>query len=350
MNTMNTMNTMNSVNTIKAYRYKLDPGPKKFPCPGCGQKRFVKYLDSLTKEYLADQYGRCDRENHCGYHLRPEGEKPPQVNTAPEITQRPINYLPLSLVEKSMNKAHWQHNNLFIYLKELFGEAITTDLFLKYLIGTSKHEGSTVFWQIDEQEKVRQGKIVPYNPHTGKRIKDAANTIRFVGKMILGKESNFNLCFFGQHLLAEYPIKKVCITESEKTAIIGSIFFPDYNWLATGGASGCKWREYSVFKCLQRRKVTFFPDHGYYNHKTKKTCYEEWSERVAYFTKIIPGSFIVSDVLERKLRDEERDDQDLADILVRKDEQFNCALTEDDYPVMFDTKEIVENPPLTDKD
>jgi len=53
------------------YRYILDKSPRKFRCPGCGKKRFVRYVDSITKELFPEQYGRCDREANCGHHERP---------------------------------------------------------------------------------------------------------------------------------------------------------------------------------------------------------------------------------------------------------------------------------------
>lgn len=53
------------------YRYTLDPGSSKFICPECKKNRLVRYKDTLTGEYLSEQFGRCDRESSCGYHLHP---------------------------------------------------------------------------------------------------------------------------------------------------------------------------------------------------------------------------------------------------------------------------------------
>jgi len=56
------------------FRYELDKSSKKFPCPSCGQKRFVKMLDLKMGDYIGDEFGRCDRVNNCGYEKYPKNE------------------------------------------------------------------------------------------------------------------------------------------------------------------------------------------------------------------------------------------------------------------------------------
>ena len=54
----------------------------------------------------------------------------------------------------------------------------------------------------------------------------------------------------------DYPI---AIVESEKTAIIASLFFPDAIWLATGGLNNLQSEK---TRCLSGREVILFPDLG----------------------------------------------------------------------------------------
>lgn len=49
------------------FKYTLDPSSKKFVCPDCEKKRFVRYINVKTKEYAPEEFGRCDREQNCGH-------------------------------------------------------------------------------------------------------------------------------------------------------------------------------------------------------------------------------------------------------------------------------------------
>jgi hypothetical protein len=56
---------------MKTYRYILDKSSKKFPCPVCLKKTFVKYIENETGEYIAGNYGKCDREANCNTQVLP---------------------------------------------------------------------------------------------------------------------------------------------------------------------------------------------------------------------------------------------------------------------------------------
>ena len=90
---------------------------------------------------------------------------------------------------------------------------------------------------MDTNEQIRGAKIMLYNEHTGKRVKEPYNHINWLHKAI--KEPSFNLCqcLFGLHLINEDYQKEIAIVESEKTAITMSTYVPDYICLATGSKS-----------------------------------------------------------------------------------------------------------------
>lgn len=336
---------------LTTFRISLDTGSKKFRCPSCGQKTFVRYLDNETREYLPGEIGRCDRENNCGYHLTPKqyeiskgtslGFKTSTFTKKAIELPKPLNFIPLSLLEKSMKG--YDQSHFAKYIIDLFKGEIGSALLLKYFVGRSKLYGAkaNIFWRIDINENVRTGKIMFYNPDSGKRNKDVLPTwvhaLKDNNKNPWFPDFNYELCFFGEHLLKEFPDKPCAITESEKTAIIASYFMPQFNWLATGGASGCKWREYNVYKVLKNKQVILFPDFGFYNRKTGKTCYQEWKERAEVIMDKMDCEITVSAVLENSIPEVERiNDFDLVDMLVKRDLKTGIALTDHGYPLIWD--------------
>ncbi|MBI9039730.1 MAG: hypothetical protein JEY97_16500, partial [Bacteroidales bacterium] len=60
-------------NFSNPYRYTLEKGSKKHVCPNCGDKSFVRYVDTESGNYLPEKYGCCDHKNKCipHYHLNP---------------------------------------------------------------------------------------------------------------------------------------------------------------------------------------------------------------------------------------------------------------------------------------
>ena len=41
------------------YRYILEKGSKKYICPNCGKKRFVRYIDIESNIYTDEMTERC---------------------------------------------------------------------------------------------------------------------------------------------------------------------------------------------------------------------------------------------------------------------------------------------------
>lgn len=247
---------------MKQYKYSLDKSSKKFVCPRCNKKSFVRFIETENGNYLNNEFGRCDRESNCGYYCTPKGE----FSNTFEIVNIPKpdpSFHGYNLVSQSGR--NFKQNNFVQFLKTLFTEAEVKEAILKYLIGTSKHwNGATIFWQIDNNEKVRHGKIMLFNPETGKRVKHEngnglINSVRTVLKL---KDFNLNQCLFGLHLINETNQKTIALVEGEKTAVIMSIFKPQYTWLATGGKSGLK---YEFLKPIKEYKIIAFPDKSEYN-------------------------------------------------------------------------------------
>jgi hypothetical protein len=280
---------------------------------------------------LADLVGRCNREQNCSYHYTPKQyfhDHPEQSSTNPQVLRpnptfsnfqipkfsNPPSFIPESILQNSLS--NYKHNHFITFLKSIFDPSTVTHLINTYFIGTSKNwSGSTVFWQIDCHGNIRDGKIMLYDSTTGRRIKQPFNHITWAHSALKLKDFNLHQCFFGEHLLKIHPTLPVSIVESEKTAIIASVYFPQFIWLATGGKHGCKWTSAQVSTVLKGRNITLWPD--------IKAC-DDWEKKALELEK--SGLLVaISNFLEQVATDSEREDGlDIADYLVRfKPDQFN---------------------------
>lgn len=328
---------------MKEQLYILEPykgSRSRYDCPGCSYKhKFTRYIDTATGEQLADYVGRCDRENSCGYHYTPKQfltDNPDNRDRHPnwqcpapvQTINRPTDYLPFDVFEKSV--IQHERCNLFPFLVKLFREDAARGLCEKYFIGANK-DRNTVFWQADVSGKIRQAKVMQYNPSNGRRNKETGAL--FAGKRILGNpDANLHQCFFGEYLLSlpETLRKPIAIVESEKTAVIASVYFPDLVWLATGGKAGCKWTEKAVCRVLDGRKVVLFPDLG---------AYDNWREKGKLLANVAGCGVVISDLLEKYASEVDRKEGlDIADYLLRVQDSSGLALTDFNYPVIWDLK------------
>ena len=232
---------------MSTHRFILEPYKgvsTRHTCPNCHRKRcFSKYIDTEKRIQFPDYVGRCDHEQKCDYHFTPrdyfernpsEKKKLSEDNfrsytPIKEVEPKATSYIDLDIVNQSLQR--YPDNKLFQFLSAQFGEAETLKLMAKYKVGTSKHwDGATVFWQIDYQNRVRTGKIMLYNPTTGKRIKEPYNHVTWVHSVLHKEDYNLKQCFFGEHLLPEDKSRPVALVESEKTAIIASYYLPQFLW------------------------------------------------------------------------------------------------------------------------
>jgi len=304
---------------MKTYRYIFEKSNRKHICPECSKKTFVLYLDIQTGEHLPNNYGRCDREINCGYHLNPykdgyanalfDNRKQFRPILRPKIPAKELSTIKQEILKQS--RKGYNQNNFIQWLSNLFEKDVVSNLISLYHVGTSKHwPGATVFWQIDKQGKIRTGKIMLYNTETGRRIKKGQKSLINWVHVVL-KLDNYNLqqCCFGEHLLNKYPSTPVGIVESEKTAIIASVYFPKLVWLAVGSLTNL-----NVNKCkaMAGRNVYLFPD---------LNALDNWRDKALELSKQMPGTlFKVSDLLQNKASEAAKlRGADLADYLIRYD-------------------------------
>ena len=303
------------------FRFILDRSSQKYICPNCRKKTFVLYVDQETSKLLPSNVGRCDRQVNCAYsytpkqyfaknnmHYNPFTSSPDHPNSK---GKNPVNYIDdFTYYQSTQNSLE---TNLGQYLISQFGKASTEYLFDTYPIGRSYFDNgkANIFYRIDEHDRVRSGKIMSYNPITGKRNKDI-NTWLHADM----RNFNFKNCFFGQHLIYQQPYKPIAITESEKTAMICTLFIPEYLWVATGGITGIKFKDYTTISILENREIILFPDFGK-RDANNRTPYDKWCSTAKDLKNMINCEISVSTFLEKTLPVHRRsEDVDLADVFL----------------------------------
>lgn len=240
------------------YKYQLRKGGHKEVCPACGKRRFVPYVLSEDNKTIIDPtWGRCDREQSCGYWVKPNGSNGGSicVSSANVNAAEPIRWLSI------IGNAKPEANSLFYFASWLVGEYKARGAFERYRV-TSTYADWCTFWQISLDGTIRAGKAIRYV--NGHRDKQAVPPVRW-----LHADHRFDLyrvgeelrqCFFGEHLLVDGC--KVAVVESEKTALLMSAIRPEFVWLASGGS--CCLKNADKNKVLSGRDVTLFPDNGQY--------------------------------------------------------------------------------------
>ncbi len=336
---------------MKNYRFILDQKSKKFICPDCHKRTFVKYIDTGTGEYLPEKYGRCDREIKCTYHLNPYKDGYSQMiyeqekGTGANFQKRQITgyqpqpfqeikepvYIPdeiLKATQKGYEKNNFIQNLLFNIPFPFTKEAIENIISL-YELGTvckGYRAGSITFPFIDINWKIRtiQAKDFDKSNHTIRA--DFLHSIleKFYSKekkslpdwLISYLQNDTKVsCLFGEHLLAKYPLNPIALVEAPKTAIIATLYFgfpcdpKNLLWLGVYNLSSL-----NIGKCkvLSGRKVNLFPD---------LNAYDNWNKKANEFKTAMPGtSFKVSDLIEKYASIQDKGKGlDIADFLIQLD-------------------------------
>lgn len=255
----------------KKIKIRLDetfPGhtQKKEHCPGCNKpKKFVRFFDFEINEYLPPQFGRCDRQERCGYFLSPYSENSEYIADTKqeriEVPENPIVYVDKEIVAKTL--AQYESNTFVQFLISKVGYNKAMDTVFKFFIGTAKNNG-TIFWQIDQFNKPRTAAKIHYlqDGHRNKEID--------VKRLFLLKDG-YKPCLFGEHQIFNAPSNAIfVIVESEKTAILGECYMNSLNnrplvWLACSGSNGLT---YDKIQPLRGKDVLLVPDFSFHARVT----------------------------------------------------------------------------------
>jgi len=119
-------------------------------------------------------------------------------------------------------------------------------LMKRYPIGATE-QGEPIFWHINSEHKITNGRILTMDSETGKVYDDSWYY-----------QDGRPTCMFGEHLLGAFPSQTVALVTDELTAAVMSCFPTSYIWLATGKDHVTP----SDLLPLERRSVVVFPNKG----------------------------------------------------------------------------------------
>ena len=141
-------------------RYILQPytGPSsRITCRNCGAKHsFARYVDKTTGDLLDEKFGRCDRVEKCGYFQPPTGKDVQNSTLMVSLKDVKKEFIKnndfISILDfKRVVESMTFKDKFSNFLYKHFDSEEVTKVLLKYRVGeSSKWEGATVFWQIDE--------------------------------------------------------------------------------------------------------------------------------------------------------------------------------------------------------
>lgn len=254
----------------KEYKYHLELYEKdiagalskqKHSCPRCGRQHcFVRYVDDAG-DYVADDVGRCDHQESCGYHKKPREYFAELGITPPPTDPEKVKAYQAKINRDKEEAARRWANPDYFDIRVLDAQAQCRDncIFLKWLASvvgtdaarrvvelyhvTATRDGRVVFPQIDTDGRLRDAKIMEYTPD-GRRIKtDAGDKVTWLHAIMKNRGSRYKIthgqgfssaaCWFGSHLCRDAD--EIHIVESEKTALIMKAKDPSKTWVATGG-------------------------------------------------------------------------------------------------------------------
>lgn len=181
-----------------------------------------------------------------------------------------------------------RNNNLFRCLQSFFEEKEIESAFNRYAVGTSlfnKWENACIFWKISKEGKYLAYKLIQYLPngHRDPKISILQHSL------VDSNSGEQRYCLFGLHLLNNPANQKktICIVESEKTAIIASMAYPEGLWLATGSSRYLNKMNVDDIPDTMRDTIILFPDPDLEGDTDQETGIpDDWNVRKQWFKSL----------------------------------------------------------------
>lgn len=224
---------------------------------------------SLYK-WLLD-YGNCKDEREVMDRLT-SGSFSLNIAVSDMLKEQEVRYVDAKYIDRlclqpyDPEKPHlnYKDNNLYKYLCGMFPEELVYAAFDKYRVGTIGNR--CVFWKSDSKGRWVNDNRIEYL-ETGKRNKEKNAFRKFTTTCGFTKKGYFAWWLVNRG-------DTVCMVESEKTAIICSIVYPDKVWIACSGLN-------NIHYC--NKAWLLYPDYApeaIDTWKRKGTIVEWWNDFV----------------------------------------------------------------------
>lgn len=313
--------------------------PKKqcFKCFSCGAKggvvEFLKMHEHLSFpdaiRWLGKKYNIETDMNDFNYTPPPPRPAPPPL----ELLILPKHLMAGTLIDTAL-----QQDNLIRWIRmgikwDIVQRKREEEMLGLYCVGHGKN-GHTIFWQLDEQGRLRTGKMMKYRTD-GHRDKEAKWNFDWIHATLSRhwdaerqemtdeppypfphlydpSKQEAQITFFGYHLLNHWKRKDidqtVCIVESEKTALLMAIAYGNHAkqvWIACGGLEMLT-RERLQPIIDQRRRIILYPD---------RDGIEKWQQKAEqlHYDRLTIDTTPVT----KWWRPEDGEKADIADVVVR---------------------------------
>ena len=232
---------------------RLKFSKKGKPCPSCASSDafFGLIIDGSASETA----GKCFS---CGQFFPPQSVDKKEFMYRFEQEQEPYKVSDLEFSELQTKSLNF-NNNFIIGL--LSRDTNYVKILKKYNV-VAFSENVVGFPYIALNGDIRSIKKIEYLNNL-KRNRENKFSISWYHYGKTTENQYFKYCFFGEHLL-KTKFKYVGIVESEKTAIIASVFFPDVLFLASGSKSTLA--NLLTINLLKKKRVIFFPDADAYDN------------------------------------------------------------------------------------
>jgi hypothetical protein len=300
------------------YKYTLT-NRRRSDCPFCGKDgKYGAFMNTKTGELASIEFGMC---SSCR-----ESKRPPD-----NYVQRDSNYveenklayfeadtLKFNTINQFYMPKYYVQNNFIEGLEQKFGEDRVKRVVDLYKLGRFDDSG-IVFPYLYTDTHICTAKIMFYDDNLN-RVKEGKKQYpRYLHNLCYQTDGywcydfrdfdidengdevlipfKLKLCLFGHNQIVNDKQKTICLVESEKTAVIMSIVFPEFIWVASGGKTLIQDYKFLFFT---RRKCLVFADMS-----ENDNVYDYWLEKLTEYSRKYGYDFEFIDYYSEFLENDE---------------------------------------------